>query len=225
MFRDRIDAGRQLAALVAALGPLEDPIVLGLPRGGVPVAREVARAIGAPLDVLVVRKLGAPGNPEFAVGAIGPDGVRVVDERALRAMGVSDAALARIEHLELEELQRRERRYRPARPALDLTGMTAVIVDDGIATGATASVACRGARGLGARRIILATPVAPAGWRESLLRAEGDAGGAIADEVAVIQEPRDFWAVGQWYRDFGQTTDEEVLEALRDGEQESGHDA
>ena len=216
MFRDRVDAGRQLAVLVAALGPLEHPIVLGLPRGGVPVAREVARALGAPLDVLVVRKLGAPGNPEYAVGAIGAEGVRVVDERALQAMGVSEASLARIEHAELDELGRRERRYRPGRPPLALAGMTAVIVDDGVATGATASVACRGARVLGARRVVLAVPVAPAGWREAVRRAGESAGEAIADDVVVVQEPRDFWAVGQWYRDFSQTSDEEVLAALRE---------
>ena len=215
VYRDRVEAGRLLGALLAARPSQVDPIVLGLPRGGVPVAREVARALAAPLDVLVVRKLGAPGNPEYAVGAIGPDGARVVDDGALRALRVSDDALAQIERRELAELERREARYRAGRPPLDLTGRTAVIVDDGIATGATATVAWRGARALGAARVVVAAPVAPAGWRaEALLASDGP------DEVVLLEEPRDFWAVGQWYRDFRQTEDAEVLAALAEADAE-----
>jgi predicted phosphoribosyltransferase len=214
MFRDRVDAGRQLAELVLTVGRYHDPIVLGLPRGGVPVALEVAKALDAPLDVLVVRKLGAPGNPEYAVGAIGANGARVVDSRALRSLGVDEAALGRIERAELAELARRESAYRSGRGALDLSGRTAIVVDDGIATGATASVACRGARALGAERVILAVPVAPAGWRDEALRERADDGTPIVDDVVVLLQPHSFWAVGQWYRDFRQTTDDEVLAAL-----------
>jgi putative phosphoribosyl transferase len=206
VFADRQDAGARLAQAVLDLGELDDAIVLGLPRGGVPVARIVADAIGAPLDVLVVRKLGAPGHPEFAVGAIGPGGIRVVDSGAAAAVGARDDAIARVEARETAELLRREERYRAGRPALELTGRTAIVVDDGVATGATAGVACRVARALGAARVILAVPVAPADWVSRL--------GGVADAFVVVETPRDFWAVGQYYRDFRQTGDDEVLEAL-----------
>ena len=206
MFADREDAGARLALAVLELGDLDRPIVLGLPRGGVPVARVVAQALGAPLDVLVVRKLGAPGHPEYAVGAIGPGGIRVVDPRAVAAVGAQSDAIARIERHESAELLRREERYRAGRDPLDLAGRTAIVVDDGVATGATAGVACRVARALGAARVILAVPVAPADW---VSRLEG-----VADSFVAVETPRDFWAVGQHYRDFRQTTDEEVLEAL-----------
>jgi predicted phosphoribosyltransferase len=202
MFADRADAGARLAEILPR-GGWKDVIVLGLPRGGVPVARVVADRLGAPLDVLVVRKLGAPGNAEFALGAIGPGGVRVVDDRFASDTDV----LARIEKRERRELERREQLYRAGRPPLDLTGRTAVIVDDGVATGATARVACAVARALGAERVVLAVPVAPAGWRELL----GDA----ADEYVAAEEPSDFWAVGAFYRDFGQTSDDEVVTSLR----------
>ncbi len=180
--------------------------MLGLPRGGVPVARVVAEALGAPLDVLVVRKLGAPGHPEYAVGAIGPGGIRVVDPRAVAAVGAREQAIARVERREAAELVRREERYRAERPPLDLTGRTAILVDDGVATGATAGVACRVARALGAARVILAVPVAPADWVSRLAD--------VADAYVAVETPRDFWAVGQHYRDFRQTTDDEVLRAL-----------
>jgi len=205
-FADRSDAGRRLAEVVIDAGPFERPIVLGLPRGGVPVAREVADALGAPLDILVVRKLGAPSNPEFAVGAIGPGGVRVLDERVAGVVGAGDTALARIEQHEAAELARREQLFRAGRAPLDLTGRTAIVVDDGVATGATAGVACRVARAMGAARVVLAVPVAPEGWRDRV--------GPVADTFLAVREVRDFWAVGQHYRDFRQTTDDEVLAAL-----------
>jgi putative phosphoribosyl transferase len=205
IFRDRHDAGVQLAELLARFGGV-DTVVLGLPRGGVPVARPVADALGAPLDVLLVRKLGSPRQPEFAVGAIGEEGVRIIDADSVRMTRLDVTALAEVERRERAELDRRLAFYRSGRPRLELRGRRVVIVDDGVATGATASVACRVARRLGAALVILAVPVAPADWTERLA--------AEADELVAVATPRDFWAVGQWYRRFDQTTDDEVVTAL-----------
>lgn len=205
MFRNRQDAGLQLAEKVEALR-LRAPVVLGLPRGGVPVAAEVAQRLAAPLDVLVVRKLGAPRNPEYAMGAIGEAGVRVVHENVVRSLKVTDEQLARIEAAERAELERRADRYRGGRPRLDIAGRTVVIVDDGIATGATAEAACEVAELLGAQEIVLATPVAPADSMESL--------GEHVDEFVALEMPDAFFAVGQAYADFGQTSDDEVIAAL-----------
>ena len=208
-FADRTDAGRQLAQVVRDAGPFERPIVLGLPRGGVPVAHPVAEILGAPLDVLVVRKLGAPSNEEVAMGAIGPGGIRVLDDRIAGMVGADDATITRIEKREAAELERREQAFRAGRPPLDLTGRTAIVVDDGVATGATAGVACRVARAIGATRVVLAVPVAPAEWRDRI--------GPVADDFIAVREERDLWAVGQFYRDFRQTTDDEVVALLRSG--------
>jgi putative phosphoribosyl transferase len=204
-FVNRQDAGERLAPLLAHLRP-RDPIVLGLPRGGVPVAAIVADAIDAPLDVIVVRKLGAPRNPEYAIGAIGEDGVRFLDEAAMRMVDVDHDQVASIERAEREELARRAALFRRGRPRLDLTGRTAVIVDDGVATGATAVAACRIARALGAEAVVLAVPVAPREWKD-VLHDE-------ADELIAVETPAPFYAVGRWYSDFGQTTDDEVVAAL-----------
>jgi len=206
IFQNRIEAGRRLAD---AMGRFSDDntVVLGLPRGGVPVARQVAEVIGSPLDVLAVRKLGGPRHPEFAVGAIGESGVRLVDDSAVRATRLGEVELEVVEEDARVELARRLTLYRGGRPALDLAGKRAVIVDDGVATGASATVACRVARRLGAGEIVLAVPVAPHGW-ERTLRDE-------ADVLVAVATPRDFWAVGRWYADFEQTTDDEVIEALR----------
>jgi predicted phosphoribosyltransferase len=207
-FADRADAGRRLAEVVRDAGPFEQPIVLGLPRGGVPVAQPVAEILGAPLDVLVVRKLGAPSNEEVAMGAIGPGGIRVLDDRIAGMVGADAATIGRIEKREAAELERREQAFRAGRPPLDLTGRTAIVVDDGVATGATAGVACRVARAIGATRVVLAVPVAPAEWRDRI--------GSVADDFIAVREERDLWAVGQYYRDFRQTTDDEVVALLRD---------
>jgi predicted phosphoribosyltransferase len=202
MFADRHDAGRRLAAALGHLAQ-EDPVVVGLPRGGVVVAAEVADALGAPLDVIVVRKLGAPGRPEFAIGALGEGGVRVLTPLAAE---VSPDVLERIVAAEEAELDRRAAVYRAGRDPVPLTGRTVVIVDDGVATGATAGAACRVAKALGARRIVLAVPVAPRGWERTI----GDA----ADEYVAVETPRAMWAVGRFYDDFGQTSDDEVVAAL-----------
>lgn len=206
VFADRVQAGRALAGALEHLRG--DPtVVLGLPRGGVPVADEVALALDAPLDVIVVRKLGVPFQPELGMGAIGEDGVRVVNRDIVRTAGVSEHQLAEVESRERTELERRAARFRDARPRVALEGRTAVLVDDGIATGSTARAACQVARAHGAQRVVLAVPVAPRGWTGRL----GDA----ADEYVCLATPEDFAAVGQFYADFSQTTDEEVVALLR----------
>jgi putative phosphoribosyl transferase len=206
-FRDRAEAGRFLAETVrqAALGM--HVVVLGLPRGGVPVAFEVADVLGAPLDVVVVRKLGVPFQPELAMGAIGEGGVRVENPDVLRSAALTAIDLEAVEQRERAELERRAHEYRGGGPRLDLTGRCAVIVDDGIATGSTARAACRVVRAQGAARVVVAAPVASRPAVAELA--------AVADEVLYVQSPEPFYAVGEWYRDFSQTSDEEVVELLR----------
>jgi len=204
VFEDRVDAGRQLGRRLSGLRG-QDLVVLGLPRGGVPVAFEVAAALDAPLDVIVVRKLGLPYQPELAMGAIGEGGAKVLEEHVLAQSRVSGQELQAVEDRERAVLENRVARFRQGRARLDLTGRVAVIVDDGIATGSTARVACRIARELGAARVVLAAPVAPADTLESL---------SGPDDVVCLATPRNFSAVGYHYRDFSPTDDDEVVQLL-----------
>jgi putative phosphoribosyl transferase len=204
-FRDRHDAGRRLAALLAPLRG-ERPVVVGIPRGGVPVAAEVARALGAPLDVAVVRKIGAPQNPEFAVGALAEGGVHVLSDRTVHALGLSDGQLRALVARTEGELAERLRRYRGAREPAPLGGRTAILVDDGLATGRSALAAVQSLRSRGAARVVLAVPVAAPESAEELRR--------HADAVVCVEEPAELWAVGWWYEDFRPTTDEEVAALL-----------
>ena len=209
-FLDRADAGRRLASLLAGLPTIErgaGSVVVGLPRGGIPVAYEIARALGAPLDVILVRKVGLPAQPELAMGAIGEDGVRVVNEDVVRAERVSERQFAEVEDLERAELLRRAERYRADHPRVPLAGKTAIVVDDGIATGSTARAACQVARAHGAARVVLAVPLAP--------QASLDVLASVADEVVCAEVPEPFLAIGQWYLDFAQTADAEVVDLLR----------
>ena len=207
VFRDRTDAGQQLAGVLGHLrGP--DVVVVGLPRGGVPVAARVADALMAPLDVILVRKLGVPFQPELAMGAIGEDDVRVVDADIVRMVGASAADVAAVEARERAELERRSELYRRGRPRTSLVGRTVVVVDDGVATGSTARAACEVARAEGARRVVLAVPVAPSDWTHRL--------GGAADEYVAVETPDDFSGVGQFYRDFTQTSDDAVVALLDD---------
>jgi len=206
VYLNRSDAGEQLAEELAHLGDSDDVLVVGLPRGGVPVAYEVAVALGAPLDVILVRKLGAPFQPELAMGAIGENGVRVLDASTVRMAGISESELAAIETRERLELARRADQYRAGGTRLTLEGKLVVIVDDGIATGSTAKAACEVARAQGASRVILAVPVAPRGWKKQLA--------GCADELVSLASPWDFYAVGQFYEDFEQTSDDIVVACL-----------
>lgn len=203
-FRNRVDAGRQLAERIEHLRG-RDLVVLALPRGGVPVAAQVAEALDAPLDVVIVRKLGVPGHEEFAMGAIAP-GVRVLHDDTLRALQIDEQQVSAVEDRERAELERRVERYRGDRPPVEVAGKTVVVVDDGIATGATAKAACEVVRAAGAGHIVLAVPVAPPGWP--------DGKGLEIDDFVVVFTPEHFMAIGQWYDDFGQTSDEEVTRIL-----------
>ena len=207
-FANRVDAGQRLAAQLKYLES-EDPVVLGLPRGGVPVALEVARALGAPLDVILVRKLGVPFQPELAMGAIGEGGVRVFNGEVIQLAGVSSKELAAVEHRERAELERRALMFRGIRPPVPLEGRTVVVVDDGIATGSTARAACQVVREHGAAHVVLAVPVAPPDWTSRLA---GD-----ADTFICVDTPEPFFGVGQFYADFSQTTDDEVVACLEHG--------
>ena len=204
MFADRAEAGKRLAQALEHLSG-EQVVVLGVPRGGVEVAAEVAGQHGWDLDIVIPRKIGAPLNPELGLGAIAP-GVRVLDERMLRSLGVPDEYLEKEIRAQEDEIRRRSEAYRRGRAPADLSGKTAVVVDDGIATGGTAIAAVRWARAQGAARVILAVPVAP---REAVKRLSDE-----ADEVVCLDTPEPFYAVGQWYGDFPQTQDAEVIRLL-----------
>ena len=205
LFRDRRDAGQRLAARLSHLRG-EHPIVVGLPRGGVPVAFEVARALDAPLDVIVVRKLGVPFQPELGMGAIGEDGVRVLNDDVVRLARVEPEDIAAVEARERSEVERRAALYRGGRPMIPLAGRTVIVVDDGIATGGTARAALEVARAHGASRVVLAVPVAPSDCVREMTK--------LADEVVVVETPSPFVAVGQWYAQFTQTPDGEVIRLL-----------
>ena len=204
-FENREDAGQRLAERL--IGYREElPVVFALPRGGVPVAYEVSRALGAPLDVLVARKLGAPGQPEFGIGAVAQGGVRVLNERAVAVLGIPDDYLDRVTEREIGEMERRKRRFRGERPEPEVRGKTAILVDDGLATGVTARAAVEALRRRGPKRLVLAAPVCAAQTAE-LIAPE-------VDELVCLESPPDLGAIGFWYRNFEQTSDEEVVELL-----------
>jgi putative phosphoribosyl transferase len=204
-FRDRTDAGRRLAELLTAYRD-QDPVVLALPRGGVPVAAVVADALDAPLDVILVRKLGLPQQPELAMGAIGEQGVRVLNDDVLAATGTTPSVIAAVEQRERIELEDRAARYRAGRPQYPIAGRSVIVVDDGIATGSTARAAIQVARVMHATSIVLAVPVAPPRTCADLA--------TVADHVVCVERPARFSAVGQFYEDFSPTTDDEVITLL-----------
>ncbi|MGZ3679856.1 MAG: phosphoribosyltransferase [Ktedonobacterales bacterium] len=205
-FRDRSAAGEQLAAKLSAYANRADVVVLGLPRGGVPVAYEVARALTVPLDILIVRKLGVPGEEELAMGAIASGGVRVLNRDVVRMLGLSEAAIDAVAAREQRELTRREHLYRGERPLPELRGCTVLLVDDGIATGATMRAAIAAVRQQQPAHIVVAVPVAGSSTCAAL-RAEGN-------EVVCVQEPEALYAIGLWYKRFPQTTDGEIRDLL-----------
>jgi putative phosphoribosyl transferase len=212
-FQDRYEAGRRLARELGDYAGRDDVLVIALPRGGVPVGYEVARALGAPLDVMQVRKLGVPGREELAMGAIASGGVRIVSETVVEALGIPERVIATVAAAEAQELERRERIYREGRLFPEVRGRTVILVDDGLATGSTMRAAAAALRSLGAARLVAAVPVAP---REGC-----DAMWEVVDDVVCARIPERFLAVGEWYEDFSQTSDEEVSELLRRGRREA----
>jgi putative phosphoribosyl transferase len=206
LFRDRFEAGRVLASQLSGYAGRPDLIVLALPRGGVPVGSEVARALGAPLDVFLVRKLGLPGHEELAMGAIASGGIRLINEDVVQSYHVSDTAIEAVTRVEIQELQRRERMYRDNRPLPSLHDRTIILVDDGLATGATMRVVVLAVREEAPSSIVVAVPVAAAETCDEFR--------TIVDDVVCAETPSPFYAVGLWYEDFSQTTDEEVHELL-----------
>jgi putative phosphoribosyl transferase len=215
-FRDRREAGRQLAEALARYAGQPGVLVLALPRGGVPVGYEVARVLQAPLDVMLVRKLGVPGHEELAMGAIASGGVRIVSNEVVSILGIDEREIAAVAAAEEAELDRRERAYRNGRATPDVRGRTVILVDDGLATGSTMRAAAAALRAQGAKRLVVAVPVAPQETCEAL-RSE-------VDEVICAREPEPFLAVGVWYEDFSQTTDDEVRELLRRAAEGRGED-
>lgn len=207
LFRDRAEAGRRVAGRLGRYARCEDAVVLGLPRGGVPVAFEVAQALELPLDVFTVRKLGAPGHEELAMGAIASGGVRVLNEDVITLLGVSPETIERAAERERQELRRRELEYRGTEEPIDVKGLTAIVVDDGLATGSTMRAAVSALRRRGAARVVVAVPTASPDVCEDL--------GREVDEVVCATTPEPFHSVGAWYEDFSQTTDEEVKDLLR----------
>jgi putative phosphoribosyl transferase len=207
LFQNRYEAGRVLASRLMQYANQPDVAVLALPRGGAPVGYEVAKALHVPLDVFVVRKLGVPGHEELAMGAIASGGVRVLNEDLVRALGIPESVIDRIAEREQRELERREQEYRECRPPLDVRGRTVILVDDGLATGSSMRVATMAVKQLQPARVVVAVPVA-----SPVTCAEFQ---SEVDQVVCAVTPEPFWAVGQWYEDFSQTSDEEVRELLR----------
>jgi putative phosphoribosyl transferase len=212
-YLDRRDAGRRLAVELMSYAT-EHPVIVALPRGGVPVGAEVARALGAPLEILAVRKLGAPGNPELGVGAVAEDGTGVLDARSADILGMTQAMLDATLAQESQELRRRVGRYRDRRPAISVSGRTAIVVDDGLATGLTDLAAVRTLRKRRARQIVVAVPVASS-ESVAMLAAE-------ADRVICLTVPERLFGVGMWYRDFTPVSDEDVLALLRQAAEDLG---
>src|SRR3954451_16236378 len=205
-YHNRFDAGRRLATALTKYGGRPDVLVLALPRGGVPIGAEVARALHAALDVFIVRKLGVPSQPELAMGALASGGVRVIDPSVMQQFGVTEAELAAVAAAERQELERRERLYREGRPSPDVAGRTVILVDDGLATGATMKAAAMALQAQHPGRLIVAVPIAPPETCAAL--------GALVDEVVCAATPEPFLSVGMWYEDFSETSDEEVRELL-----------